>query len=74
MSAVTIPTTLPAERETLIMASNGGIQVLPPGAGYGIVVGIGGVFALMMLGLTWLQNRYVGDLYTMASILTDLST
>jgi len=56
------------------MASNGGIQVLPPGAGYGIVVGIGGVFALMMLGLTWLQNRYVGDLYTMASILTDLST
>ncbi|RWQ94301.1 urea active transporter 1 [Paecilomyces variotii] len=34
------------------------LQVLPPGAGYGIVIGIGGVFALFMLGLTWLQNRY----------------
>ena len=41
------------------MAGNDGIQVLPSGAGYGIVVGIGGVFALLMLGLTWLQNRYV---------------
>lgn len=47
-----------ALNSTLTMASNGGIQVLPSGAGYGIVVGIGGVFALMMLGLTWLQNRY----------------
>lgn len=36
-----------------------GLQVLPPGAGYGIVIGIGGVFALLMLGITWLQNRYV---------------
>jgi len=35
-----------------------GIQVLPPGAGYGIVIGIGGIFALFMLGLSWLQNRY----------------
>lgn len=34
------------------------LQVLPPGAGYGIVIGIGGLFALFMLGLTWLQNRY----------------
>lgn len=34
------------------------LQVLPPGAGYGIVIGIGGVFALFMLCLTWLQNRY----------------
>ncbi|KAJ9372327.1 hypothetical protein DTO282E5_2914 [Paecilomyces variotii] len=34
------------------------LQVLPPGAGYGIVIGIGGIFALFMLGLTWLQNRY----------------
>lgn len=25
---------------------------------YGIVIGIGGVFALLMLGITWLQNRY----------------
>lgn len=36
-----------------------GIQVLPPGAGYGIVIGIGGFFALVMLGITWMQNRYV---------------
>lgn len=34
------------------------IKVLPAGAGYGIVIGIGGVFAIIMLGLTWLQNRY----------------
>ncbi|KAJ5167772.1 uncharacterized protein N7482_003366 [Penicillium canariense] len=34
------------------------LQVLPAAAGYGIVIGIGGVFALFMLGLTWLQNRY----------------
>lgn len=35
-----------------------GIAVLPAGAGYGIVIGIGGVFALFMLGITWMQNRY----------------
>ncbi|KAH9837431.1 solute symporter family transporter [Teratosphaeria destructans] len=35
-----------------------GLQVLPAGAGYGIVIGIGGVFALLMLCVTWLQNRY----------------
>lgn len=40
------------------MAAGDGIQVLPPGAGYGIVIGIGGVFAILMLGITWLQNRY----------------
>ncbi|PYH90977.1 hypothetical protein BO71DRAFT_333242 [Aspergillus ellipticus CBS 707.79] len=34
------------------------LQVLPPGAGYGIVIGIGGIFALFMLGISWLQNRY----------------
>lgn len=34
------------------------LHVLPAGAGYGIVIGIGGVFALFMLGLTWMQNRY----------------
>lgn len=34
------------------------LQVLPPGAGYGIVIGIGGIFAVFMLSLTWLQNRY----------------
>ncbi|TKX24187.1 urea active transporter [Elsinoe australis] len=35
-----------------------GFQVLSPAFGYGIVIGIGGFFALMMLGLTYLQNRY----------------
>ncbi|KAF2171842.1 hypothetical protein M409DRAFT_63399 [Zasmidium cellare ATCC 36951] len=40
------------------MAGNDGLQVLPAGAGYGIVIGIGGLFALIMLFLTWLQNRY----------------
>ncbi|KAF9888600.1 urea active transporter [Aspergillus nanangensis] len=37
---------------------NSELRVLPSGAGYGIVIGIGGVFALFMLCLTWLQNRY----------------
>ncbi|KAK5109878.1 hypothetical protein LTR62_006485 [Meristemomyces frigidus] len=40
------------------MTKGDGIQVLPSGAGYGIVIGIGGVFALLMLGITFLQNRY----------------
>ncbi|PSK33428.1 hypothetical protein B9Z65_7315 [Elsinoe australis] len=35
-----------------------GFQVLSPAFGYGIVIGIGGFFALMMLSLTYLQNRY----------------
>lgn len=43
------------------MAQQSGLQVLPPGAGYGIVVGIGGVFALIMLCITWMQNRYVSE-------------
>ena len=34
------------------------LQVLPQGAGYGIVIGIGGFFAAFMLFVTWLQNRY----------------
>ncbi len=42
------------------MSTGGGLQVLPSGVGYGIVIGIGGVFAVLMLGITWLQNRYVG--------------
>ncbi|KAF8505220.1 urea transporter [Gautieria morchelliformis] len=32
--------------------------VLPQGAGYGVVVGIGLFFSVFMLGLTWLQARY----------------
>ena len=40
------------------MSSPTSLQVLPAGAGYGIVVGIGGFFAALMLGITYLQNRY----------------
>lgn len=40
------------------MPASSDLRVLPPGAGYGIVIGIGGVFAIIMLGITWLQNRY----------------
>lgn len=36
----------------------GGVQVLGTGVGYGMVIGIGGFFALLMLGITFLQNRY----------------
>ncbi|KAF2650180.1 Na+/solute symporter [Lophiostoma macrostomum CBS 122681] len=31
---------------------------LPEGAGYGVVVGIGFFFAFLMMGISWLQNRY----------------
>ncbi|EJT97522.1 solute symporter family transporter [Dacryopinax primogenitus] len=40
------------------MSTNDGIQVLSQGVGYGIVVGIGLFFALLMLGCTHLQNKY----------------
>lgn len=40
------------------MASGDGIQVLSQGVGYGIVVGIGFFFALLMVGITHLQNKY----------------
>ncbi|KAK8207884.1 hypothetical protein M8818_004137 [Zalaria obscura] len=32
--------------------------LLPQGAGYGVVVGIGFFFALLMAGISYLQNRY----------------
>ncbi|KAK3615148.1 urea permease [Elasticomyces elasticus] len=40
------------------MSTGNGLKVLPSGAGYGIVIGIGGIFAVLMLGITWMQNRY----------------
>ncbi|PSS05239.1 solute symporter family transporter [Coniella lustricola] len=40
------------------MADGDGIRVLSQGVGYGIVVGIGAFFALLMLTITYLQNRY----------------
>lgn len=32
--------------------------VLPQGVGYGVVVGVGFFFAALMMGITYLQNRY----------------
>lgn len=32
--------------------------MLPQGAGYGVVIGVGFFFTLVMMGLTWIQNRY----------------
>ena len=40
------------------MAATEGAQVLTQGVGYGVVLGIGFVFALLMMGLSALQNRY----------------
>ncbi|KAH9949091.1 Sodium:solute symporter family-domain-containing protein [Amylocystis lapponica] len=40
------------------MANSEGAQVLSQGVGYGIVLGIGFVFAFIMAGLSALQNRY----------------
>jgi urea-proton symporter len=40
------------------MSSNNGAEVLSQGAGYGVVVGVGFFFAFLMMGITWLQNRY----------------
>jgi len=39
------------------MASKGEF-VLSQGVGYGVVVGIGFLFAGIMWGLSWVQNRY----------------
>ncbi|KAI0957024.1 hypothetical protein AcW1_005550 [Taiwanofungus camphoratus] len=38
--------------------STEGAQVLTQGTGYGVVLGIGFVFAVIMMGLSTLQNRY----------------
>lgn len=49
------PPTTPTKMSTT--AANP-LQVLTPGIGYGIVIGIGGFFTLLMLLLTYVQNRY----------------
>jgi len=36
----------------------GTVTILPQGAGYGVVIGIGLFFSAFMIGLTWLQSRY----------------
>lgn len=46
------------QNSVLQAAMSSGLQVLPPGFGYGLVIGIGGFFTLLMLGITFLQNRY----------------
>ncbi|KAI6860343.1 solute symporter family transporter [Hortaea werneckii] len=38
--------------------STGAATVLPQGAGYGVVVGVGFFFAFVMMGISWLQNRF----------------
>ncbi|KAK5122543.1 hypothetical protein LTR85_003806 [Meristemomyces frigidus] len=38
--------------------SSSSATVLPQGAGYGVVVGVGFFFAFLMMGITYLQNRY----------------
>ncbi|KAH8658775.1 Sodium:solute symporter family-domain-containing protein [Tricladium varicosporioides] len=40
------------------MASDTIAPVLPQGAGYGVVVGIGFFFAFLMAGISYIQNRY----------------
>ncbi|KAG2159684.1 Sodium:solute symporter family-domain-containing protein [Suillus bovinus] len=40
------------------MSSTTGAEVLTQGTGYGVVLGIGFVFAIIMMGLSTLQNRY----------------
>ncbi|KAI7091687.1 solute symporter family transporter [Hortaea werneckii] len=38
--------------------STSAATVLPQGAGYGVVVGVGFFFAFLMMGISWLQNRF----------------
>ncbi|GAB7337578.1 hypothetical protein MBLNU457_g2888t1 [Dothideomycetes sp. NU457] len=38
--------------------SSGSATALPQGAGYGVVVGVGFFFAFVMMGLSYLQNKY----------------
>ncbi|KAK6064438.1 sodium symporter family protein [Seiridium cupressi] len=40
------------------MSSTGTLQVLSPGVGYGLVVGLGVAFTVVMVFLTLVQNRY----------------
>lgn len=47
-----------------------GLRVLPPAAGYGIVIGIGSFFAIVMLCITWMQNRYVRFTYLLSIYLS----
>ncbi|KAJ7181472.1 solute symporter family transporter [Mycena crocata] len=42
------------------MSSSQVATILPIGVGYGVVVGIGFFFALLMCGISYLQNRYTG--------------
>ncbi|KAI6797874.1 solute symporter family transporter [Hortaea werneckii] len=38
--------------------STSAATVLPQGAGYGVVVGVGFFFAFLTMGISWLQNRF----------------
>ena len=41
-------------------AVGSGVQVLGPGAGWGVVFGLGVGFAFVMLAISWMQARYGG--------------
>ncbi|GME21988.1 Sodium/solute symporter [Neofusicoccum parvum] len=40
------------------MSSASAATTLPEGAGYGVVIGVGFFFAFVMMGISYLQNRY----------------
>lgn len=40
------------------MSSTSAATTLPQGAGYGVVIGVGFFFAFVMMGISYLQNRY----------------
>ncbi|KAK0306064.1 hypothetical protein LTR01_006412 [Friedmanniomyces endolithicus] len=40
------------------MASTDVAPILSQGVGYGVVIGIGAFFTVVMAGISWTQNRY----------------
>lgn len=50
-----------------------GVAVLPEGVGYGITLGIGFFFSLLMIGISWIFNRYSGTKSNSAEEFTSAS-
>lgn len=50
-----------------------GVAVLPQGVGYGITLGIGFFFSLLMIGISWVFNRYSGTKSNSAEEFTSAS-
>ncbi|KAJ8651452.1 hypothetical protein O0I10_012995 [Lichtheimia ornata] len=46
------------------------MAVLSQGVGYGVVVGFGALFTLLMLGITWLLKRYLHEVQTSEMFMT----